>query len=199
MKQRAKTSWQDVFGGSDSDFEVIADSLSSDKTSTKPESTKPEASVLSAPEYVVELAKSGRAECKKCEQKIKKFELRVGVIVEGDWGLLTRWQHLSCTVFDRSVRNAESLDGYIDLDLDSQEILKERVLQSQSEIDEDMIPVDPDELVRKAWTEPVEPSMDLLMPLLPYQKEGLGWLLHQESNDIHGGILADEMGMVSQL
>jgi DNA repair protein RAD16 len=40
-------------------------------------------------------------------------------------------------------------------------------------------------------------GMDLLMPLLPYQKEGLGWMLHQEESSVHGGILADEMGMVS--
>jgi DNA repair protein RAD16 len=33
------------------------------------------------------------------------------------------------------------------------------------------------------------------MPLLPYQKEGLGWMSNQESSDMHGGILADEMGM----
>lgn len=39
-------------------------------------------------------------------------------------------------------------------------------------------------------------GMDLLMPLLPYQKEGLGWMIHQEQCTVHGGILADEMGMV---
>ena len=42
----------------------------------------------------------------------------------------------------------------------------------------------------------VEPSSDLLMPLLPYQREGLGWMVHQElGNNNYGGILADEMGM----
>lgn len=34
------------------------------------------------------------------------------------------------------------------------------------------------------------------MPLLPYQKEGLAWMVHQEtSSSNRGGILADEMGM----
>jgi len=39
--------------------------------------------------------------------------------------------------------------------------------------------VDPNELVRKEWNTPVEPHSDLLMPLLPYQKEGLGWMVDQ--------------------
>lgn len=41
----------------------------------------------------------------------------------------------------------------------------------------------------------MEPSKNMLMPLLPYQKEGLGWMMNQETNSVHGGILADEMGM----
>ena len=41
----------------------------------------------------------------------------------------------------------------------------------------------------------VEPPAELLMPLLPYQKQFLGWALRQEQGDIKGGILADEMGM----
>ena len=33
------------------------------------------------------------------------------------------------------------------------------------------------------------------MPLLPFQKESLGWMQKQEASDVRGGILADEMGM----
>lgn len=62
-------------------------------------------------------------------------------------------------------------------------------------VDTDLIPIEPDELVRKEWNEPMEPSTNMLMPLLPYQKEGLGWMVNQELTDVHGGILADEMGM----
>jgi DNA repair protein RAD16 len=69
------------------------------------------------------------------------------------------------------------------------------VAKSLTEVDEDDVPLNPDELVRKSWTAPREPSPHLLMPLLPYQKEGLGWMSNQEHNDVHGGILADEMGM----
>ncbi|CDJ48679.1 SNF2/RAD54 helicase family protein, putative [Eimeria brunetti] len=35
----------------------------------------------------------------------------------------------------------------------------------------------------------------LLLPLLPFQEEGLFWLMQQEASHIKGGILADEMGM----
>ena len=44
------------------------------------------------------------------------------------------------------------------------------------------------------WTTAREPPPTLLAPMLPYQKEGLGWLCSQENSDVHGGILADEMG-----
>ena len=74
-------------------------------------------------------------------------------------------------------------------------LIRDRVEKSQTEVDQDMVPVEPDELVRKEWNQPVEPHDDLLMPLLPYQKEGLGWMLQQEMGGVHGGILADEMGM----
>ncbi|KAI4334124.1 hypothetical protein L6164_018855 [Bauhinia variegata] len=43
--------------------------------------------------------------------------------------------------------------------------------------------------------ETVDPSSDLTMPLLRYQKEWLAWALKQENSEIRGGILADEMGM----
>lgn len=39
---------------------------------------------------IIEKAKSGRAECKKCGEKIQNKEIRVGIITEGDWGLFTR-------------------------------------------------------------------------------------------------------------
>ena len=102
---------------------------------------------------------------------------------------------LALSVFHKSIVDASTLDGYNELDQSDQEKLCARVLQSASEEDEDAKPLDPDSLVRKTWTETKEPSDDLLMPLLPYQKEGLGWMSSQERCDTHGGILADEMGM----
>ncbi|GLI66752.1 hypothetical protein VaNZ11_010704 [Volvox africanus] len=40
-----------------------------------------------------------------------------------------------------------------------------------------------------------DPPPELLMPLLPYQKQFLAWAVRQEQGNVRGGILADEMGM----
>ena len=104
---------------------------------------------------------------------------------------------MKCTIFHKSIEFPEFLDGYHELGKDERKIVRERVEQSRTEIDSDYIPVQPDELVRKEWTDTMEAPPELLMPLLPYQKEGLSWLLKQEFSSIAGGILADEMGMVN--
>lgn len=44
-------------------------------------------------------------------------------------------------------------------------------------------------------TETSEAPVDLIIPLLRYQKEWLAWALKQEESPTKGGILADEMGM----
>ena len=49
---------------------------------------------LPSPQYILELAKSNRSECKRCNKKIQRSELRVGVINEGEWGLFTKWLDL---------------------------------------------------------------------------------------------------------
>jgi DNA repair protein RAD16 len=41
----------------------------------------------------------------------------------------------------------------------------------------------------------LEPSPDITLPLLKFQKEWLAWGLNQEASEVRGGILADEMGM----
>ncbi|GFE53462.1 DNA repair protein [Babesia ovis] len=46
-----------------------------------------------------------------------------------------------------------------------------------------------------AKLEPVEQPRELLVPLLPFQRDGVAWMLQQERETIRGGILADEMGM----
>ena len=43
--------------------------------------------------------------------------------------------------------------------------------------------------------EQMEPPAEMLMSLLPFQKEFLAWAVSQERGEIRGGILADEMGM----
>lgn len=41
-----------------------------------------------------------------------------------------------------------------------------------------------------------EQPKELTRNLLPFQKEGLGWMLEQEESYVQGGILADEMGKI---
>ena len=181
------------FGSSDSDFvEPISRRSSSKQEPTTEETASP---LDLPPEYLVELARSGRSECKRCSSLIANKEIRIGIVVEGDWGLMTRWQHLKCTVFHKSITRADVLDGYDTLDTTTQDIVRERVKQSLNEVDEDDLPVDPGELIRKAWCNSMEPPDELVLPLLPYQKEGLSWMVNQEISSHHGGILADEMGM----
>ena len=55
--------------------------------------------------------------------------------------------------------------------------------------------LDPESLVRSKVAAQMEPPPELLMPLLPYQKEFLAWAVTQEQSEVRGGILADEMGM----
>ena len=84
-------------------------------------------------------------------------------------------------------------DRYEYLNTEQQALVKARVEQSRDEVDEDAKPIDPAELVRKEWTTQREPPETLVLPILPYQKEGLGWMYNQEQVEYHGGILADEM------
>jgi hypothetical protein len=55
----------------------------------------------------------------------------------------------------------------------------ERFEESQHEEDEDLKAIDPSELVRKEWSTAMEPHSDLVLPMLPYQKEGLAWMYNQ--------------------
>lgn len=113
----------------------------------------------------------------------------------GRFGIVTRWQHLPCTIFAEYLESEESIEGYEYLTEEQQALVKKRVAESREEEDEDSKPIDPSELVRKEWTTQREPPETLVLPILPYQKEGLGWMYRQEQVDYHGGILADEMGM----
>eukprot|EP00898_Chlorokybus_atmophyticus_P001429 jgi/Chlat1/2287/Chrsp17S02793 len=56
--------------------------------------------------------------------------------------------------------------------------------------------IDPDKIVKRTGPqEKLEPPSELLLPLLPFQKEWLAWSIKQETGPLKGGILADQMGM----
>ena len=143
--------------------------------------------------YSAEYAKTGRAKCKVCGTGIEHRALRVGIEVdEKGWGVITRWQHVECTRLPRSVR-AEEMSGFDTLTVPDQEKIEEML--SATGPPAHLKELDPDEEVAATaakWSTQREPPPSLLAPMLPYQKEGLGWLCHQEDGEMRGGILADE-------
>ena len=46
----------------------------------------------------------------------------------------------------------------------------------------------------QAMQEMAQPE-EIIVPLLPYQRQFLAWAITQEQSTVRGGILADEMGM----
>nr|CCD16616.1 unnamed protein product [Trypanosoma congolense IL3000] len=82
--------------------------------------------------------------------------------------------------------------------------LSELTLDQQSEVISEvtsdvapkhLLPLDPDDIIKRGFLAEVEPTAELLKPLFRYQKEGIGWMISQEGSEVKGGILADEMGM----
>jgi hypothetical protein len=56
------------------------------------------------PTYVIEGARSSRSRCKTCRRKIEKGVLRLGILIEGPYGIGYMWHHLNCAArrqFDR--------------------------------------------------------------------------------------------------
>ena len=66
--------------------------------------------------------------------------------------------------------------------------------RAQEEVDAIEAELDPETLVTTEAREKREPPPQVVLPLLPYQKEWLAWGLKQELGPLRGGILADEMG-----
>lgn len=59
--------------------------------------------------------------------------------------------------------------------------------------DELDLPDDVDDLGGERIIAAADAPDDLLLPLMPFQREGLGWMCRQERTVYRGGILADEM------
>ena len=68
--------------------------------------------------WKIEPAKSSRAACRACKEKIAKGELRLGEPSEYEGNVSYRWYHLACAA---GAGDAESLDGFDDLDEDQKQ------------------------------------------------------------------------------
>ncbi|CCW70891.1 unnamed protein product [Phytomonas sp. Hart1] len=146
--------------------------------------------------YILQKSPSSRARCRKCSQCIDKGEFRCGIPVRfagGENGWISAWQHLGCTRLEESENLTKVMHGFAQL----KESDKEKVILevTSSEIPEHLKSLDTEDLIKRMRLEEAETPKEVLRTLLPYQKEGLNWMLAQEHSDTKGGILADEMGM----
>lgn len=66
------------------------------------------------PLYIIEGARSGRSKCKSCRQLIELGGLRLGVLVEGPYGVGHMWHHLACAArrFFPKVEEAYQLEAW---------------------------------------------------------------------------------------
>lgn len=80
--------------------------------SDEPISAEPEEPEL--PPYLIEGARSGRAKCKTCRKAIAQGTLRIGIRVEGPYGVGHMWHHLACAAkrqFDK-VEEAYTMEAW---------------------------------------------------------------------------------------
>jgi len=150
--------------------------------------------------FRVEVAPSGRAQCKACGSTIGKGEIRVGKPIK--WRTyISGWNHLQCFWLE---------DGGDPIDLDAGEVyglddlgasdvlkVRDRLVACASRPAHIQV-FDPSaktaEPKQKAVVAPVPTPACFTVQLLKFQQESLGWMLDRERQG-KGGILADEMGM----
>ncbi|XP_047140981.1 poly [ADP-ribose] polymerase 1 isoform X1 [Hydra vulgaris] len=81
-------------------------------------------------DFCIEYAKSGRAKCRKCEEKIEKDIIRIAKIMESEEskfkGLIPFWYHVKCFALSKSELEAQNLtsneiDGWGELSEEDQE------------------------------------------------------------------------------
>jgi hypothetical protein len=189
-KKKAKISVARDSSDSDSDVEEVADARGggADDNDEKDDD---------AP-FTVEYSPTGRATCRRCDQVIPRDCLRVSHIplFRGKPGYKV-YRHLDCTVFSEEIYCVQDVGGYRKLREPDLDRLRERIVASRKEWEDEKKEIQPDELVQLAFSGPVRPApVGLCANLLPFQVEGASWMHAQEHSDVRGGILADEMGMV---
>jgi len=145
-----------------------------------------------------EYSKSSQAKCRFCSEKILKDTLRIGVPIKWkQW--ITSWRHLQCFYVD------DDGDAIIDSEVYGMENVRSEDMAiamdalrrtSPPIADETLNPENADFLGKhKDLIRMPAPSV-MTVSLLPFQEEGLHWLVQQEEhNPVGGGMLCDQMGM----
>jgi DNA repair protein RAD16 len=150
--------------------------------------------------FTIDLAATGRATCRTCDEVISKQTLRVSHVplFRGKPGYRV-YRHLQCAVFPEEVRTTRDVSGWRNLTRADLKLLEERIEESKILIAKENEELQPDELVQVEFQGEIRKAPPGLagVNLLPFQIEGASWMYHQERHceDIRGGILADEMGM----
>lgn len=161
--------------------------------------------------HQVEQARSGVSTCKRCGEKIPKLSLRIGYPAKdqrGEYGAVPCWLHLACARRGdtAAVALAKSGDtalrtkllGFDALSGEDKYKLCDGLLVTADEREEEedrrkMAP--PAEIAPRQLPRCSAPAQ-LTVEMLPFQAEGLHWMLEREADsDTLGGVLADEMGM----
>lgn len=166
------------------------------------------ATLAAAHVYVVltEIAKSGRAKCRICGEMIEKGIPRIGVPIKwrgGEHGYISSWKHPGCVRIENdevlrkkiAAAPAQWIYGFDALNKEQQALVEREV--TSTTIPEHMKPIDPNDAsftVSAVHPEAEQPP-NMRLALLPFQREGYGWMLMQERSAMRGGILADQMGM----
>lgn len=146
--------------------------------------------------YIVELAKSGKARCRKCSEMIAKSEIRFGIPIRdprGEYGYISAWQHLKCSRVESPDQVPNEVYGFHTLTLAQQTAVTETI--TRRDAPEHLAALNPEDLVKRGKQPLADPPAALLQHLMPFQREGIWWMIEQERSELKGGILADEMGM----
>mmetsp|Transcript_19582 Transcript_19582/g.54783 ORF Transcript_19582/g.54783 Transcript_19582/m.54783 type:complete len:1214 (+) Transcript_19582:82-3723(+) len=158
----------------------------------------------------VTYAPTGRAKCRRCGEAIDKGVLRLGYPFRwrANEDAYSMWLHPECyvpEVFGIKEKELRSkVFGFEALNNTERAQLWKRMRstgkegQASSESkhaadDHSKGSVGPK--VDFGKIPKVEVPKELVVSMLPFQREGLSWMCHQEASDVKGGILADEMGM----
>ena len=113
-------------------------------------------------------------------------------------GWISKWMHPECYRVEGVTRDelAAAIHGTDALREGDREVLLATLTSPEKPaIEATALDVTSEEFLCRPVIEPMEAPRALTRPLLGFQREGLRWMVENESTDARGGILADEMGM----
>ncbi|KDO26826.1 hypothetical protein SPRG_20587 [Saprolegnia parasitica CBS 223.65] len=145
------------------------------------------------PIYKACYATSGRARCKTCEKTLEKDELVISVTLEHSrFGINSYYKHVACSLLGDGI----PLVGLAALSKnDEAKMVALMAANRAAGLDDERIALREEDFIKREILPGKLPVATLTASLLPYQQEGLAWMVNQEASAYRGGILADEMGM----